>query len=219
MNDHTPKGSLWLHDAMQIVGKALVDDWTGTELLPRDSKPWPPMPIEGDPDQWMQQLGEGLYTGKPPEAAERLRKVAGWIERWAFRERLGLWSISESDRRLRTLPAADFLTPEGRTAIATGHFWSAPVFIDEDDLAKLLADAKGGGAVADADGPKKPPRRAGTREATVEAIRELWPKGVPSGLRAAQRNEKVENWFKSRSLAPPSPRSINRALEDIARAN
>jgi hypothetical protein len=129
---------------MQIVGTALAEGWTGKELPPTERKRWPPVPTEGDPDLWMKQLGEGLFAGKSPDTVNRLRAVADWIHQQGFWERLGLWYISEAKLRLSTLPAADYRTPEARAVIATGYFFDAQVFVQEDELARHLAGSAGG---------------------------------------------------------------------------
>jgi hypothetical protein len=88
----------------------------------------------------MTEMGESLLANKPLEAANKLRAVAGWLERHASREKLGLWFISETTLRPRTLRAGDFIdAPEGRAAIATGFFYQAPVYLHEDELERLLS--------------------------------------------------------------------------------
>lgn len=52
-----------------------------------------------------------------------------------------------------------------------------------------------------------------SRAAAEKAIAELWPKGLPTTLRAPERNDKIKRWCKANGLPVPSPRTISTALK------
>ena len=59
--------------------------------------------------------------------------------------------------------------------------------------------------------PKKP--ASPSLAAAEKAIAELWPKGLPTTLRAPERNDKIQRWCKANGLPAPSPRTISTALK------
>jgi hypothetical protein len=60
-----------------------------------------------------------------------------------------------------------------------------------------------------------PSRRVtATMESIAEAVRMLWPNGVPKGMAVQQRDQRIIDWQKETGLAVASPRSIARYFEN-----
>lgn len=58
--------------------------------------------------------------------------------------------------------------------------------------------------------------RSGANSVALDlALRDLWPGGVPEGLRAKERNEQVLQWLKDHNKSIPSdlPKAVQRALK------
>jgi hypothetical protein len=51
--------------------------------------------------------------------------------------------------------------------------------------------------------------------AAEKAIAELWPKGLPTTLRAPERNDKIKRWCKANGLPMPMDRTISTALKGM----
>jgi hypothetical protein len=60
--------------------------------------------------------------------------------------------------------------------------------------------------------------RRSTRDGVKKAVGELYPNGIPVGLRAADRNRAINDYLKASGRWPASESSIKRALEEIRAA-
>lgn len=62
--------------------------------------------------------------------------------------------------------------------------------------------------------PTKSGRRKTVTQASIEqAIKTLWPNGIPPGLPVKTRNQKIRDWQKTNDLAETSEKSIERYLK------
>jgi hypothetical protein len=65
------------------------------------------------------------------------------------------------------------------------------------------------------DRPPKSETGAKSR-AVKEAMRDLWPDGIPSDLTPKQRDNEIFKWFESRGLSAPTSRTIQRVIRMIS---
>jgi hypothetical protein len=66
--------------------------------------------------------------------------------------------------------------------------------------------------------PKAVPKRARpVEEGVLEAIRALWPNGIPRGLKAKQRDNEIHKWLKTngRSVGTDASPSFSRAVQRV----
>jgi hypothetical protein len=59
---------------------------------------------------------------------------------------------------------------------------------------------------------EKPNRHAPASESTLAAISELWPDGIPKGLRRTKRNDAIIQWQREKGLAVVSEKTIDRSV-------
>ena len=59
---------------------------------------------------------------------------------------------------------------------------------------------------------EKPNRQAPASESTLAAISELWPDGIPKGLRRTKRNDAIIQWQREKGLAVVSEKTIDRSV-------
>jgi len=64
-----------------------------------------------------------------------------------------------------------------------------------------------------ADSPTRASSAGAKSRGVRQAIGELWPEGMPAGLVAKDRDNKIANWFRDRGLSVPGRRTIQRAFE------
>src|SRR5262249_42269016 len=64
--------------------------------------------------------------------------------------------------------------------------------------------------------PKK--RASPIADGVQDAITALWPKGIPSGLKAKDRNNEIADWLKSNGRSVPSGNGLARAVQRAMRA-
>jgi hypothetical protein len=151
--DFIPDGYILLHDAMQEVGNALVEDWTGHELAhwerEQDCAAPPPGATWVD-REYDERLREALHRCRWPSDPDVSERLAAVIRR--FRN----WTISVS-ATLFVLTSEGFAAvPAGAVArddrlFLEGRLDGEAVLVRADELAGLLAGAPGSGASSSAD--------------------------------------------------------------------
>ncbi|EGP09596.1 hypothetical protein CSIRO_0754 [Bradyrhizobiaceae bacterium SG-6C] len=59
-----------------------------------------------------------------------------------------------------------------------------------------------------------PKRRSAQRESIEQAVRAIWPNGVPKGIMAGKRNQQITNWQRQNRLVVPSDKTIDRYFRE-----
>jgi hypothetical protein len=60
-------------------------------------------------------------------------------------------------------------------------------------------------------------KRPGLQAATVQAILQLWPRGVPAGLKIKERDQQLRKYMADIGASPPSASVIRRAFAELRR--
>ena len=75
------------------------------------------------------------------------------------------------------------------------------IFLNCNQLSALLRDNK---------------PRTKMRDAILDAVKEIWPNGIPKVLIQKDRDLAIGKWFKSRSRTAPSYKTIQRAIKELS---
>jgi len=57
-------------------------------------------------------------------------------------------------------------------------------------------------------------RRSAQRESIDQAVRAIWPNGVPKGMMVGKRNQQITDWQRSNGLAVPNDKTIDRYFRE-----
>jgi hypothetical protein len=164
-----PDGYILLHDAMQAVGNALVEDWTGNELAHWEREQdcaAPPLVATQDAIKSEVDLSAGGITWIDREYDERLREALHLV-RWpsdpdvsarlaAVIRRFRNWTISGSAPLFVLTREGIAAVPAGIVArdlrlFLEGRLDGEAVLVRAEELAGLLAGTPGSGASSSAD--------------------------------------------------------------------
>jgi hypothetical protein len=250
-----PHGYVFLARALEKIGAAMDDKWTGTEATADYVQPLPAdrtslwdrqradmllhkhRPDLGRPDfvigaaaheftdeHWRiaRELAQRLHTEGLPRF-ERLQAAQAEINRQSTTNQLVLrirpisggpwkefqkdwWNMDKPEQRFRQCRIdPDYPFSDRPSWRENNDHW---IFATQDSLDRILAALGSAG-----------PHNSGSRPRPIEpgilaAIDELWPNGVPSAIRATDRDTQIKQYLLDHGYAmPASDAALTKAVQ------